>query len=207
MIENVSQVTRATLKFARRAGEGADEGDMILYEPSAAARARHILRLAESVSTWGQLRAIQRAEASELVEPILEFLWDEWEQGEGAYGDDDDAYDEDDAVDEDDDDDADDKNNVPLFSPREDFLSYFPDERRLDIETFDETPRFMDPFSPHTMGVPEGLHRFYVLHDSGSPGGGQWWLADVSDLTEIREEASRLGWDLVEGSLEDLPHY
>jgi hypothetical protein len=79
------------------------------------------------------LRAIRRAEATELVEPVLEFLWDDWEEGEGAYGDDDD--------------DGDDDNNVPLFSSREHILSYFPDEQRLDIETFDETPRFINTSS------------------------------------------------------------
>jgi hypothetical protein len=40
VIENVSQNARATLNFARRAGEGEDHGDMILYEPSVAARAQ-----------------------------------------------------------------------------------------------------------------------------------------------------------------------
>ena len=165
---------------------------MILYEPSTAARATRVLELADDISTWGQLRAVNGQGPPEDVEPILQFLWDDWEEGEGAWRF---GFDEE-------------EDEVPFFSSRAEFLDYFPDDEELTIETFgDEGPRFMDPFDPAAMGVPEAMRRFYVEQDGGGPASGVWYLANLSGLAEIQAEATRLGLNLVEGSLGDLPHF
>jgi hypothetical protein len=66
------------LKFADR------ESDVILYEPGAATRARRILGLARSVSTWGDLRRLRSSEPADLVDPIRDYLEEEWAFGAGA---------------------------------------------------------------------------------------------------------------------------
>jgi hypothetical protein len=103
---------------------------------------------------------VAKLPASGSIEPILQFLWESWDEGEGAWrsGFDEGAHD------------------LPEFSSRDEFLSYFPDERQLDIESYGEELRFMDPFDPDTMGVPEELHHFYVEQEPGHPGTDAWYL-------------------------------
>jgi hypothetical protein len=172
------------LKFVDR------ESDLILYEPEAAARALSTLFLADSVSTWGDLRRLRSSEPADLVDPILDHLWEEWADGAGAstFG-----------LDEDDPD---------LREPKsfEDLSGIFPDDQELSIRVAEENgdPLFMDPFDPDCMGVPKELRRYYVDQSTMM---STWFAPESADLPEIRRVAEGLGWRVEEGSLEDLPHW
>ena len=171
------------LKYADR------ESDLILYEPGAAGQAVLALGLAGSVSTWGDLRRLQASEPPELVDPILDHVWEKWDDGAGAsrFG-----------LDEDDPD-------LPAPKSFEDLSRIFPDEQELTISGADGfEPLFMDPFDADCMGVPKELQRFYVDQSTMA---STWSAANSDDIPEIRRAAESLGWRLEEGSLEDLPHF
>jgi hypothetical protein len=126
----------------------------------------------------------------ELVEPILDHLWNEWEDGAGSsrFG-----LDEDDP-------------NVPEPKSREELLGIFPDEQLLSIRTTndDGEPLLMDPFDSECMGVPTELQKYYVEHATMV---STWSSPESTDLPEIRRVATALGWRVEEGSFEDLPRY
>ncbi len=166
-----------------------DEFDLILYDPKVAARAKEILKLAESVSTWGDLRRLQATTSPELVDPILACLWDQWNDGAWEFGF---GFDEDDP-------------DMPTISDRDALMTAFPDERPLTVTTTDEDgPIFMDPFDPVAMGVPEGLQGYYV-EQSGTL--SVWNAPNADDLAEIRQVAEELGWKFEEGNYGEIPHF
>lgn len=172
------------LKFVDRGG------DVILYEPGAALQAQLILGLAGSVSTWGDLRRLPANNPPDLVDPIRDYLEDEWAFGAGAskFG-----------IDEE---------NEDLSEPRslDEVSTTFPDDRELSIPVTEDggDKLFMDPFDPACMGVPKELHRYYVDQSTMS---STWFAPRSEDLPEIRRVAEGLGWRVEEGSLEDLPHW
>lgn len=174
----------AVLKFVDRGS------DLILYEPEAATRACQILGLARSVSTWGDLRQLSTSEPKELVEPILEHVWDVWDGGDGAsslgVGDD--------------------ESDPPGVASVDELLRVFPDERALQIPGLDvnDEPMFMDPFDPECVGVPKELRHFYVDQSTMS---STWWAPSSDDLPKIRAAAELIGWRLEEGTEDDLPYW
>lgn len=184
MTQDPAAPVARVLKFADR------ESDVILYEPGAATRARRILGLARSVSTWGDLRRLRSSEPADLVDPIRDYLEEEWAFGAGAskFG-----------IDEE---------NEDLSEPRslDEFSTTFPDDRELSIPVTEDggDKLFMDPFDPWCMGVPKELHRYYVDQSTMS---STWFAPRSEDLPEIRRVAEGLGWRVEEGSFEDLPHW
>jgi hypothetical protein len=166
-----------------------DEFDLILYDPKVAERAKEILNLAESVSTWGDLRRFLVTTSPELVDPILASLWDQWNDGPWEFGF---GFDEDDP-------------DIPTIRDRDALLTAFPDERPLTVTTTDEDgPIFMDPFDPVAMGVPEELRGYYV-EQSGTL--SVWNAPKADDLAEIRQVVEELGWKLEEGNYGEIPHF
>jgi len=164
--------------------------DLILYDPKAAALAKRILEAAESISTWGDLRRLQTTASAEIVDPIVDHLWDQWDGGDGAWQ-------------------FDLAEEYPDLSTTvkgvDAFLSVFPDEQPLEVRTNDDDgPTFMDPFDPVVMGVPEPLHRFYVEHSTMV---SSWSSPSSEDLDEIRQVVEELGWNFEEGDVNELPHY
>jgi hypothetical protein len=163
--------------------------NLILYDPRVAARAKEILNLVQSVSTWGDLRRLQ-ATSPELVDQIIARLWDQWDSGDGAWEFGCDLDDPD----------------VPTAKDMDAFLAAFPDEQPLTVEIVngDGEPILMDPFDPVAMGVPEALHRYYVEHSTMV---SSWFAPTIEDLDEIRRVAEDLGWTVGEGDLSEVPHF
>jgi hypothetical protein len=173
------------LRFIDRDGE-----DLILYEPSAAARAKTILALAESISTWGDLRRVRESRPSELVDPIVQYLWEQWkdpDQREWVF-----EVDENDV-------------NPPDPQNVEQLLVAFPDDKPLSVPVDGEDgPTFMDPFDSALMGVPSALDKYYIEQSTMV---SMWHSPPSEDLPSIRHDAEGLGWRVEEGSYNDLPHY
>lgn len=178
------------LRFVDRDGD-----DLILYEPSAAAEAKTILALAESISTWGDLRRVREGHPSELVDPIVQYLWEKWQDkderdwvfklGEEAV--------------------AEELADAPRVENLEQFLTAFPDDRALSVPVDgDDGPVFMNPFDSTLMGVPPELDQYYIEQSTMV---SMWWSPPSEDLPSIRHDAEELGWRVEEGSYDDLPHY
>ena len=72
-------MSQQVLKYIDR-----DAYDLILYEPSAATRAKKVVALADSISTWGELKRMRQTMSSEVIEPIIDHLWTTWDGGNGA---------------------------------------------------------------------------------------------------------------------------
>jgi hypothetical protein len=163
--------------------------DLILYDPKVAARARKIVNLAESVATWGDLRRLQATTSSELVDPILARVWDQWDGGEGAW---EFGFDEDDP-------------DVPAFHDVSALIAGFQEEQPITVKTENEDgPILMNPFDPVAMGVPEQLHRFYVEHSTMV---SAWFAPTSEDLNEIRRVAEDIGWKVEEGDSIEVPYF
>jgi hypothetical protein len=186
--------TRPVLRYVDR---GAD--DLVLYEAGVAARAKSVIELAESVSSWGDLRRLL-AEDSEGVNMILDHLWLQWDGGDGAA-----MFGFEIENDEDEDENAL-TDVVPVFESRAAFVEYFPDDEPLEvpIDNDDGEPVFLDAFDPGAMGVPPELLPYYVEHVGAID---YWYLPEPSSLPEIRRTLEELGWDLEPGSMDELPHY
>ncbi len=165
-------------------------GDLILYQSDAAARGKELLRVAESVHTWGDLRRVISEEPPEVRAALVERLWTQWhdEDRSELFG-----------VD------PDDAENLGIRGP-DDLLARFPDDDPCTVDPADGNgePALADPFEPKEMGVPAQVHDLYAEHSTMV---SHWYLPTTDDLAEIRRRLVAIGWDLEEGSLDDLPHY
>ena len=191
VIHRDSRSDERVLRYVDRDGD-----DLILYEPSAAAQAKTILALAESISNWGDLRQVRETHLSELVDPIVQYLWEKWQnkdERDWVFKLDDEAV-------------AEELADTPRVQNWEQFLTAFPDDRALSVPTVNEDgePIFMDPFDSTVMGVPPELYEYYVEQSTMV---SMWWSAQSEDLPSIRHDAEELGWRVEEGRYDDFPHY
>ncbi|MGH9062662.1 MAG: hypothetical protein ACRD0L_01550, partial [Acidimicrobiales bacterium] len=111
-------------------------GDVVLYEPGAAARAKEVLALASSVRCCGDLRRLVQEQPRELVQRIVDHLWDLWEDGECVWF----GFDDSEEAD------------LQVVHSLSELLALMPDDRPLEVPTCngDGEPIFMDPFDPVT---------------------------------------------------------
>jgi hypothetical protein len=163
---------------------GAEEA--ILYEPSAARRARRFVAAIDSIACWEDLGRLV-AERNPAGLEALDYLWDEWCGGGLTAG-----------------------CLVPLpgcegrFPGGADLLDAVPGDTRLQVSNRFEDGgfRFIDPYDPVQMGVPTLVFDRYSVSRSN--------LVDYREvvpqchLAFVRSTLEALGWRLRRGADSDL---
>lgn len=181
-------MTAKTIRWAQY-----DHEDVLLYEPTAAAKGRAIVELAQRIHTWGDFRRALAEEPADLVQPIADLVWERWENCLYEYF----------GL-------SDEQAESERFASVNDISSLASafdqdDGCPADPMSGDGEPELADPFDPQTMGIPAEVGAEFYVERSNMV--SSWSACPVTNLPAVEERLRQLGYRLEKGDLSNLPHF